>query len=195
MGPQYNTMIPYTHKLLNFVEPVLLNQILDNIITPKWETLSDPSALKEYTDSLPVKVTDYVFLSQLQSKYPNLADTIKFLKSSKGTWPIHCDTHRQTAINIPLRNTNNTFTVFHEGGTSVDSVYAQFGNVLQEWFSNKYITYFNDSVEVYREVLDCPTVVNTSKPHGIINNGDKTRWICSWAYNGTFEQALEDFGV
>jgi len=195
MGPKYNIMIPYTHKMPNFVETALLNQILDSIITPRWENLPDPVALKEYTDRLLLEVNDYPSLTQIQSKYPNLANTIKFLKSSKGTWPIHCDTHRQTAINIPLRNTDNTFTVFHQGGNSVDSAYAQFGDIFQNWRSNEYITYIVDSIEVYREVLECPTIVNTSKPHGIINNSNKTRWICSWTYDGTFEQALEDFGV
>jgi len=188
-------MNPYTHKIPNFIDPILLNNILDSIISPLWESLPDPAALYEYTDKLPIAVKDYPFLANIQSKYPKLADRIKFLKSSKGSWPIHCDTHRQTAINIPLRNIENTHTVFHKGGEQAKNVHAYFGNVLQEWYSNEYVTYITNSEEVYKEILECPTIVNTSKPHGIINNGSNNRWICSWAYNGTFEEAIEEINV
>ncbi len=188
-------MIPYTYKIPNFIDSILLNNILDSIISPLWESLPDPAALSEYTDKLPIAVIDYPFLANIRSKYPKLADHIKFLKSSKGSWPVHCDTHRQTAINIPLRNIENTYTVFHESGKQATNVHAYFGNVLQEWYSNEYVTYITNSKEVYKEILKCPTIVNTSKPHGIINNGSNNRWICSWPYNGTFEEAIEEINV
>lgn len=171
----------------------VFRNIAEEIITDKWLSLSDTEALSKYTDRLPVNVEDYKYLSDLKKQYPRLNENVKFMKSTRGSWPTHYDSHRQCAINIPIFNTTSTITRFYSGGRAVDSVNAEFGSTTNTWYSNEYLTYIIEAQPEFDHVLTVPTLINTSVPHGIFNNSDNHRIICSWAYDGTFEEAVGEF--
>jgi len=185
-------MNSFVTELHNFLDVKFFQQIADDIISDDWLTLPDPDALGKYTDRTPISVYDYNYLELLQERYPGLANQVKFMKSSYGTWPTHFDSHRKCAINIPLFNTNDTITRFYVNGTNVDSVEEDFGGKKGKWYSNEYLTYVIDAEPAFDHVLTVPSIINTSKPHGIFNNGNRPRIICSWAYNGTYEEAVKE---
>lgn len=188
-------MRQYVAELHDIFDIAFFRGIANTLITDEWLGLPDPVALAKYTDTLPVKVRDHEYLIKLRSKYPGLADQIKFMKSSQGSWPVHSDTHRKCAINIPLFNTEHTTTDFYEGGSFVESVEDFFGDIWGTWYTNEYLRYVSNADIKYRHVLNKPAIINTAAPHGISNNGDVPRIICSWAYSGTYEEAVEEFSV
>lgn len=188
-------MNQYATELPNVLDVSYFQEIANSIITQDWLSTPDPVALGKYTDAVLINVSDYEYLTLLKNKHPNLRDYIKFMKSSKGSWPVHVDNHRTCAINIPIANTESTFTRFYDGGTKVDSVTEEFGGYPGTWYSNEYLTYITEANLVFEHVLSVPTIIDSTVPHGINNNGTESRIICSWAYDGTYANALEDFGV
>lgn len=188
-------MIDFVKELKNFVDISFLQNIADNLITKHWLSLPDAEALSQYTDKLPIFVNDYEYLSKIKKQFPNLNDHIKFIKSTKGTWPIHSDTHRKCAINIPIQNTLDTVTKFYIGGKSVEKTTESWAGQERTWFSNEYVTYVKDAEFAYEHILTVPTIVNTFAPHSILNNSVSPRVICSWTYNGTYKDALKELDV
>ena len=84
-------------------------------------------------------------------------------------------------------------TRFFTGGQEVDSIEGSFGEIYREWKSNEYLTYIKDADNLFDHILTVPTLVNTSKPHNIINTSDSIRVMLSWEYQDTFETAEADF--
>lgn len=188
-------MKTYITELSNIFNISIFQEIAARLITPEWLNLSDPDALQKFTDTTPIDVNEYTDLLLLKNKYPSLSSHIKFMKSTKGTWPVHIDNHRRSAINIPISNTINTITRFYTGGTAVDKIQAKFGNVSNVWYSNEYLTYIKDAHHAFDHILTVPTLVNTAQPHNIINNSEIPRVICSWATTSSYEEAQEEFNV
>jgi hypothetical protein len=188
-------MKTYVTEITNVFDVSIFQEISAKLITPEWLRLSDPESLQKFTDKFPVDTNEYPELLLLRKKYPSLSRYIKFMKSTKGSWPVHIDNHRHSAINIPISNTANTITRFYVGGTPVDKVHAMFGDVLNDWYSNEYLTYIKDAQKQYDHVLTIPTLVNTAQPHNIINNSDTPRIVCSWATSISYKDAQEEFNV
>jgi hypothetical protein len=188
-------MKKYITELTNILDIEFFQNIAKTVVTDKWLSLSDPEALKKFTDTTPVSVSDYPYLIEVKRKYPSLSNQIKFMKSTAGSWPVHTDNHRQCAINIPISNTKNTITRFYTGGTPVASIEAEFGNTHNVWYSNDYLTYIIDAIKDFDHVLQIPTLVNTTHPHGIINSGIDPRIICSWAFTVSYEDARKELNV
>lgn len=185
----------FATEIPDFLDVSVFEKIAQDLITEHWLSLPDPQALGIYTDRQPVSVYAHKHLAEIKEKYPKFADHVKFMKSSKGSWPAHVDNHRLTAVNIPIANTLETVTRFYNGGTLTDSVKDWFGNELGTWYSNEYITYVKDMDHEFDHVLTVPTIINTTKPHDLVNSGIAPRIICSWAYNATYEEAVRDLCV
>jgi hypothetical protein len=188
-------MNSYVTEITDVFNISIFQEIAYKLITPEWFKLSDAESLQEFTDKFPVDINEYPELLLLRTKYPSLNTYIKFMKSTKGSWPVHVDIHRRSAINIPISNTANTITRFYTGGIPVDKVHTMFGNVLNDWYSNEYATYIKDAQKQYDHVLTVPTLVNTEQPHNIINNSDTPRIICSWGTSLSYKEAQEEFNV
>jgi hypothetical protein len=188
-------MNTYITEITDVFNISIFQEIASKLITPEWLESSDPGSLQKFTDKFPIDINEYAELSLLRKKYPSLSRYLKFMKSTRGSWPVHIDNQRNSAINIPISNTANTITRFYTGGTPVNKVHAMFGNVLNDWYSNEYITYIKDSQKHYDHILTVPTLVNTAKPHNIINNSDTPRIVCSWATTLSYEEAQKEFNV
>lgn len=187
-------MNEFVVELPDFIDLEYMKNLADTMLTEEWLYSSDPVALRDFTDVNVVDVTADEYLNSIRQQYPNLADKIKLMKCGQGSWPIHIDRHRLSAINIPVTNCDNTKTSkFYRNGTVVDSIVATFGSVTDIWYSNEYLSYVQDAELAYEHVLTVPTLTNTKTPHQIVNNTETTRVIFSWAYNENFEQAKQVF--
>ena len=188
-------MKKFVTEVANLLDVDVFRDIANSLITEEWLNTDDPAALGRFTDKLLIDVSDYEHLTTVRNSYPRLSNYVKFMKSSQGTWPVHTDNHRKCAINIPIANAEHTATQFYEGGEVVDSVTEEFGGTPGTWYGNDYLTYVTGAKLVFEHTLLVPTIINSTIPHGINNKGIEPRIICSWTYEGTYQEALEDFGV
>tara|TARA_B110000503_G_C7155457_1_gene417111 strand:- start:1584 stop:2150 length:567 start_codon:yes stop_codon:yes gene_type:complete len=188
-------MKKYITELTDILDVEFFQSIAKTLVTDKWLSLSDPEALRKFTDTMPVSVLNHPYLIEVKLKYPSLSNQIKFMKSTAGSWPVHTDSHRRCAINIPIANTKDTITSFYTGGTPVAHIDAEFGNTHNVWYSNEYLTYIINAKKDFDHVLQIPTIVNTTMPHGIVNSGTRPRIICSWAFTTSYEEACGELNV
>jgi hypothetical protein len=184
----------YIKELPNFIELSFVKDLASKILTEEWYNMPDPFALHNFTDQMVIIAEDNITLNMIRNQYPKLAPTLKLMKCSKGSWLTHVDKHRVSAVNIPVFNCDHTkVTRFFTGGQEVDSIEGSFGEIYREWKSNEYLTYIKDADNLFDHILTVPTLVNTSKPHNIINTSDSIRVMLSWEYQDTFETAEADF--
>lgn len=186
-------MNKYVKELHNTFDVLFFQKIANSVITEEWLSTPDFIALSKFTDNTVIDISKYKYFLKLKNKYPKLSNFIKFLKSSKGTWPVHVDNHRKCSINIPILNTSNTTTCFYSGGKKVNKITDKFGDKLGTWHSNKYITYVTGSKLEFEHTLLLPSIINVSVPHGLNNKDNNIRIICSLTYEKTYEEALKDF--
>lgn len=123
------------------------------------------------------------YLSHIKEKLPFLSPVYNIYYFEAGRIvPTHIDGDRYCALNIPVYNTEDSHTIFYESSDSHELQYDE----------NRILYYVKNEVkETFRFTLTKPTVINTTLPHGVINNGIHTRVIISWSFikPTTFDQA------
>lgn len=131
-------------------------------------------------------VSDDPYMSSLLNKYPllspvyNIYNLPPYLKI-----PLHIDTDRSCAFNIPIQGTENTHTIFYNGD-----------NIKLEYDSNRIYDLVKSPVtEVFRNTLIRPLLINNTIPHEVTNDKDTMRITLSWSLQKgvTFQQAIECF--
>jgi len=128
------------------------------------------------------------YLQEIQKKYSILGDiyNIYYLGANKKIEP-HIDSDRSVALNIPVRGTENTYTIFYKSKNNIDTEYRSrfiYDAVGQE-----------EIAEDFRFCLNRPTLINTSGVHGVDNPNNRARIIFSWSVlpRYSFEDAVEFF--
>jgi len=132
-------------------------------------------------------VSDDAYMSSIQKKYPLLSPVYNIYPlPAKIGIPLHIDTDRSCAFNIPIQGTEGTNTIFYEAVEPVQTVYDT---------KRIYDLIKSPVVEKFRHTLLRPLLINNSKPHEVTNNKDTMRITLSWSLNKgvTFEQAIECF--
>jgi hypothetical protein len=116
---------------------------------------------------------DNDYTISIKNKYPFLSPLFNVYKFVPGrVLPIHVDADRFCAINIPISHTQDSVTMFYSKDT----------NAQLEYDAQRIINYVKSPVdEVFRFTLSRPTLINTTYPHSVINNGTDTRVIISWS--------------
>jgi hypothetical protein len=111
----------------------------------------------------------YYFLSSVYNIYDTRWDYIT---------PVHIDSNRYCALNIPIENVEGSYTVYYELHNELIS------NLIP---SRAYSTVESEKIEKFRFTLDRPTIINTKIPHNIIHNNTKNnRIIMSWSVNENY---------
>jgi hypothetical protein len=118
-------------------------------------------------------VKDDIYLTQIKNKYPFLSDVFNVYTHAAGySVPIHIDASRLCAINIPICNTEDSSTIFYEKDDTA----------ILEYESRRILNLVKSPTkECFRFTLLKPTLINTTYPHSVINNGSNTRIIISWS--------------
>lgn len=118
-------------------------------------------------------VANNEYLSSIKNQLPFLSPVYNIYRFESGrVVRTHIDGDRYCTLNIPVYNTENSHTIFYENSDSYETEYDE-----------KRILYYikNPPEESFRFTLTKPTLVNTTYPHGVLNEGDKTRVIISWS--------------
>jgi hypothetical protein len=129
-------------------------------------------------------VADNDYLSKLKNEFPFLSPVFNIYKFKQGVGlPVHVDSERMCALNIPICNADHADTVFYE----------QDDNGTIEVNSGPFIQPVKGNLkEAFRFKLSRPTLVNTKIPHSVLNDGTDTRIIISWSILKpmTFEECI-----
>ncbi len=112
------------------------------------------------------------YLKNLRQRYPFLSDVYNIYVTHQSIpTPIHVDKNRSCALNIPIMNTDRSSTVFYKADTSG----------YEDIPERVYYLIKSEPTEVFRFIIDRPTLINTKVPHGVSGTGDKRRVIMSWS--------------
>ena len=133
-------------------------------------------------------VSSEPYLIELKTKYSFLSPIYNIYVTGPGVnMPTHIDAKRNCTLNIPIQNTENTYTVFYEAEDETDVV-----NVKER----VYDVVNSKLKEIHRFSLLHPVIMNTKIPHGVIGAPDKTRVVMSWSAlpDITYTQLLEQYG-
>ena len=136
-----------------------------------------------------INVSDYSYLKSIHSKYPFFNTEISLFcveghKSLANKWPIHIDAGRRSALNIPIVNC---------GIHSTTSFYDQpnpFRNRLEPIPQYQIAMVHGDLKLIDEFSLTSPTIIDTSIPHSVINNGSGYRVIMSWGSMLNFNELV-----
>lgn len=123
----------------------------------------------------------------LYQKYPCLSPIINFYKfPSNWTLEMHVDSNRQCALNIPVKNTKDTDTVFYD---FVEEPILEHNLIKKVHFVKSKV------VESFRFSMTNPVLINVTNPHSVINSTQDYRISISWSMKPdiTFEQAKSIF--
>lgn len=115
------------------------------------------------------------YLSSIRKKYPFLSSLFNVYQTAPGrSIPLHVDSKRNCALNIPIMNTENSFTLFYK--------FKQGTNIELKHIPERVYDLIESPVEeAFKFTLTKPSLVNNSVPHKMLNFGDKTRIIISWS--------------
>jgi len=120
-------------------------------------------------------VKDNPSLSALQEKFPFLGSIYNIYVFPPGQGlPVHIDSARKCAINIPISNTLDSTTVFYKLEEPV---------VLEHVAERVYDKVISNKIEVFRFTLTHPTLINNTVAHSATNYSDKPRVVLSWGLN------------
>jgi len=130
-------------------------------------------------------------ISKLMSQFknPSIIENIKFFKTLKKgeVWP-HTD-KRKVAMNIPIIVDDNSYTVFFKEIKNFEAPIIKIGDKIQNTTAKKY---FKENCEIVETLyLNTAACINTSTPHGVINNSNEDRIILSIS----FKKEYDDFNV
>jgi hypothetical protein len=127
------------------------------------------------------------YLSKIREKIPYLSPIYNVNHMpANNLFPIHIDGDRPCALNIPIENTENSFTTFYEIRDNMEMVYDDY-RILH--------AIKTPLEEKFRFTLIRPTIIDTSVPHGVIHTGTGERLIISWGFmkNVDFKKVCELF--
>jgi hypothetical protein len=118
-------------------------------------------------------VSDHPYLQEIQSRYSFLSGTYNiYTLPGHRNIPLHVDSRRSAAFNIPIKNTENSETIFYE--------YNEIPN-LEYDSKNIFHRIKSEVKEIFRFTLTEPTLINNSVPHMVVNNSPEPRIILSWS--------------
>ena len=132
-------------------------------------------------------VCDDPYMMSIKNRYPLLSDVYNIypLLPYCGI-PLHIDSSRSCAFNIPIQGTEGTYTVFYEKA----------GPLKLEYDERRIYNLVKSPVdEVFRSTLIRPLLINNTIPHEVINHKNTMRLTLSWSLNlnVTYQQAIECF--
>jgi hypothetical protein len=131
-------------------------------------------------------VKDDPYMLSILKQYPLLSPVYNIypLPAHIGI-PLHIDTDRSCALNIPIKGTEDTHTIFYDGE-----------NINLEYDEKRIYDLVKSPVnEVFRHTLIRPLLINNTTPHEVTNNKNSKRITVSWSFQKgvTFEQAIRCF--
>lgn len=132
-------------------------------------------------------VSDDAYMTSLKQRYPLLSPVYNIYPLPPHIEiPLHVDTDRSCAFNIPIQGTAGTYTIFYE----------TIGDLVTEHDSRRIYDLIKSPVkEVFRNTLARPLLINNSIPHKVTNDKDTMRITLSWSLQKgvSFDQAIECF--
>lgn len=125
-------------------------------------------------------------LTRFREKYPFMSDVYNIINHRPFNISLspHVDTGRNAALNIPVSPPLTTPTIFYK---------------LPEVYNYSVINHLKmisgDLTEVFRNILDRPTIINTSIPHSAVNIDSTNRVVFTWTIDKqySFEDAVKFF--
>lgn len=135
-------------------------------------------------------VADNKFLSSIRNKFPFFSPVYNLLRLPENQEiPVHVDADRFCALNIPILNTSNSYTIFYNWVPPIITEYDE-KRIMHRVKSN--------IEECFRFTLLRPTLINngdSNHPHGVVHFGPGERVIISWSLlkSMNFNQACEFF--
>jgi len=126
------------------------------------------------------------YMTYLKTKFPFLSSMYNVYDCRPGiNIPLHVDSARDCAFNIPITGTEDSHTIFYKYKETENS----------EFLPSRVYNVIKSSVEEdFRFTLRRPTLINNSVPHEVIN-GNHRRVIISWSVKKdySFTEAKELF--
>lgn len=170
----------------NYITPIKLDIDVEHLVSiSDDEKMIDTSIITPDKRHRLVNADEY--LSKIFKKYDCLSPLYNIIRLKPLQYiPIHVDNKRNCAINIPLKNCENSVTIF----------YKPKSDMIISPDADDRLHYITSSLdESFRFVLDRPILFNTSIPHTAINLGTEDRIIFSWSIHKeyTYEDALNIF--
>lgn len=127
------------------------------------------------------------YLLELQERYPFLSSMYNLYPTPPSfVVPIHICPERGCALNIPIKYTEDSYTVFYEPESELKTRYSK---------SRVYDIVDSKMIEVYRYTLDRPLIMNTLLPHNVFGGPKDTRVIMSWSIAGSYEETKNLVGM
>jgi hypothetical protein len=124
-------------------------------------------------------VANYDYLREIQSQYPFLSDTYNiYTLPGNNNIPLHIDAQRSAAFNIPIKNTEESETIFYR--------YIDQPN-LEYDAKNIFFRIKSEVEEIFKFTLITPTLINNSIPHMVVNKSSEPRIILSWSVKKEFK--------
>ena len=118
------------------------------------------------------------YLMELRERYPFLSPLYNISTSPPG-WitPIHYDSGRNCAINMPVSYMEDSYTTFYDVVEPIEAEFIPF-KVYHE---------IKSRVEKRFEfTLEHPILINNTMPHGVVGGPLKDRTILSWSISSKF---------
>jgi hypothetical protein len=126
------------------------------------------------------------YLVEVQKKYPFLSNLYNIFSTPDGyVVPTHIDYARPCALNIPIKYTEDSYTIFYDVGDVP---------VLTRKPEKVYDLVNSKTTELFRFTLDSPVIMNTSVAHGVIGGPDNSRIIMSWSSNVSYDELRKLYG-
>lgn len=127
-------------------------------------------------------VSEEPYFVLIKKDFPFLSDIYNiYTIPGKGNIPMHVDSARNCAFNIPIKNTHESDTIFYKFNKNLSLKYDQ---------DRVYDLVESDVEEVFRFTLIRPTLIDNSVPHEMINRSESPRIIMSWSVSK--EYSFED---
>jgi hypothetical protein len=127
------------------------------------------------------------YMTAIRNNFPFLSSRYNVYKTSEmRPIPLHIDSERNAAFNIPILNTEKSSTIFYE----------ELEEPKLEYVPDRVYNLIKSKVnEVFRFTLLTPTVINNSVPHMVVNRSVEPRIIISWSISKeySFLEAVELF--
>ena len=131
------------------------------------------------------KVSDDPYMSSILTKYPLLNNIYNInLVEPFTAVPLHIDSFRSCALNIPITGTGGSHTIFYRADDAV----------LEHAESNQFDLIKSPATEIFRFTMTRPVLLNTKIPHKVINVKNYSRLTVSWSFQKTtFQEAVDYF--
>ena len=134
-------------------------------------------------------VQDDQYMTSLLNRYPLLSGIYNIYSIQPYTEiPLHIDSKRSCAFNIPIQGTEGTYTIFYEETEPIKI----------EYYDKKIYNLVKSPVnEIFRSTLLRPLLINNTTPHKVTNDKDTIRLTLSWSLQPgvDFQQAIKCFAT